>query len=120
MMPQTSRRLALAAAAVSTFLLFWLSLGVGIIGQDGDPANRMYLGVIAIGIFGSIFARLRSVGMARVLVTMALAQTVIAAYAILAGLGRPWSGALELALLNGFFVAAFLGTAWLFRRASRS
>lgn len=35
-------RTALAVAIVTALLLIWLSLGVGIIGRDGDPANRMY------------------------------------------------------------------------------
>ena len=36
-----------------------------------------------------------------------------------AGLVSPWTGPLEIVLLNGFFVALFLGSAWLFRRAAQ-
>jgi hypothetical protein len=112
-------RLALAVALVAAALLVWLSIGVGIIGKDGDPANVMYFGVLAVGVVGALVARFRPRGMARALVATALAQATVAAIALVAGLGRPWSGPLELMLLNGFFVAAFLGSAYLFQRAAR-
>ncbi len=49
----------------------------------------------------------------------ALAQALVAVIALIAGLGSPWSGPLEILVLNGFFVALFVGSAWLFRRAAR-
>ena len=108
---------AVGVAVVAALLLVWLSLGVGIIGRDGDPANRMYFGVLAVGLAGAVIARFRPRGMVRALLAMALAQMLVAAIALLAGLGRPWSGPLELLLLNGFFVALFVASALLFRRA---
>ena len=111
-------RLAIAVAVVSAFLLAWLSLGVGIIGKDGDPANLMYFGVLALGILGAIFTRFRPRGMACTLFVMAVAQAGVAIIAIVGGLGHPWSGFLELVLLNGFFVAAFLVSALLFHRSA--
>jgi hypothetical protein len=51
---------------------------------------------------------------------MALAQALVAAIALVAGLGLPYSGPAELVLLNGFFIAAFAGSGWLFRRAAES
>ena len=115
----TAYRLALGVALAAALILVWLSLGVGIIGKDGDPANLMYFGVLAVGIVGALVARFRPRGMARALLATALAQTLVAMLAILGGLGRPWSGPLELLGLNGFFVALFVGSAWLFRRAAR-
>ena len=111
-------RIAVALAVMTSLVLIWLSLGVGIIGADGDRANAMYFGVIAVGIVGALVARFRAVGMSRVLIAMALAQASIGAFAIFAGLGRPYSGALELLGLNGFFVAMYVAAAWLFRRAA--
>lgn len=117
---QTSYRIAAFTTAAAAFILIWLSLGVGIIGKDGDPANIMYFGVLAVGIVGALLARFRPLGMARALAAMALAQTLVAALAIGTGLGQPWSGPLELLLLNGFFVAVFIAAAFLFRRAAAS
>lgn len=110
--------LAIGAALVAVLLLIWLSLGVGIIGADGDPANLLYFGVLAVGIIGTFMVRLQPHGMSRTLIAMALTQALIAVFAVIAKLGYPWSGALELSLLNGFFVALFLGSAWLFHRAA--
>ena len=115
---KTAYRYAVGVGLTAVFILVWLSLGVGIIGRDGDPANLMYFGVVAVGIVGALIARFRPRGMARALFATALAQTSVALIALIAGLGHPWSGPLELSLLNGFFVALFVGSAWLFRRAA--
>lgn len=112
-------RFAVGVALAAAFILIWLSLGVGIIGKDGDPANLMYFGVLAVGIIGALIARFRPRGMARALFATAIAQTAVGAIALIAELGDPWSGPLELSLLNGFFVALFVGSAWLFRRAAQ-
>ena len=117
-MNTTAYRAAIGIALAASCILVWLSLGVGIIGKDGDPANLMYFGVLAVGIVGAIVARFRPHGMARTLYAMALAQALVAAIALIARLGLPWSGPAELVLLNGFFVAMFAGSAWLFRRAA--
>jgi len=116
---RTAHRLGLVGTIASTLLLVWLSLGVGIIGADDDPGNRMYLRAVAIGLLGATVVRFRPRGMAFVAFGVALAVAAIGGDAIAAGLGRPFSGPLELALLNPFFVAALLGSAALFRRSNR-
>lgn len=113
-------RVALSVAIAAALLLVWLSLGVGIIGRDGDPANRMYFGVVALGIVGALIARFRPRGMAYALFAMALAQALVMLIALVARLGLPWSGPAEILVLNGFFIALFVGSAWLFRRAAES
>jgi hypothetical protein len=118
-MNRTGYRLAIGTTVVASLLLVWLSLGVGIIGRDGDPANAMYFGVLAIGVVGALWVRGRAPGMARVLVAMALAQALVALIALVGGLGRPYSGPAELILLNGFFIGVFAVAAGLFRRAAR-
>ncbi len=110
---------AVGVALAAALILVWSSLGVGIIGADGDPANLMYFGVLAVGIVGAIVARFRPEGMARALFATALAQALVAAIALILGLGLPWSPPVELLALNGFFVALFVGSALLFRHAGR-
>jgi len=72
----------------------------------------MFSGVLAVGIVGSVIARFRPDGMARALVATALAQALVVVIALGAGLGSPL-------ILTGFFVALWLGSAWLFRKAAR-
>ena len=114
----TAYRSAIGVALAAAVILVWLSLGVGIIGKDGDPANLMYFGVLAVGIIGAVVARLQPLGMARALFATALAQAVLAAIALIARLGLPWSGAAEILALNGFFIVMFAGSAWLIQRAA--
>ena len=112
-------RLAILTVLAAVLMLIWLSLGVGIIGKDGDPANLMYFGVVAVGIIGSIITRLQPGGMTRTMSTMAIVQALVTGIALIAGLGLPYSGPLEILALNGFFLAMFAGSAWLFQRAER-
>jgi hypothetical protein len=118
-MGNVTYRFAIGVALAAAFILVWLNLAVGVIGKEGDPANLMYIGVLAVGIIGSIIARFRPQGMAFVLLATAIAQAMVAVIALVAGLGSPWSGPAEIWMLNGFFVALFVGSAWLFRRAAR-
>lgn len=112
-------RAAVGVALGAAFLLVWVTGAVGIIGSEDDPANLMYFGVLAVGVVGATVARFRPHGMARALYTTALVQALVAAVALILGLGSPWSGPVEILALNGFFVALFAGSALLFRYAGR-
>jgi hypothetical protein len=112
-------RFAVGVALAAGFLLVWINLAVGIIGDSGDLANSMYIGVLAVGIIGAIIARFRPHGMARALLATALAQALVAVIALIFGLGSAGSPPVEILILNGFFVALFVGSAWLFRYAGR-
>jgi len=113
-------RAAVGGALAAAFLLIWINLAVGIIGDSGDPANSMYIGVLAVGIVGAIIALFRPHGMARALFATALAQALVAVIALIFGLGSGSPpGVLGILMLNGFFVALFAGSALLFRRAAR-
>lgn len=111
-------RAAVGVAVAAAFLLVWVNLAVGIIGSESNPANLMYGGVLAVGIIGAIIARFQPQGMALALIATAFAQAVVALIALLVSWEDPWNGPLEILALNGFFVALFAGSAWLFRRAA--
>ena len=106
-------RAAVGVAVGVTLMLVWANLAVGLIGSEDNPANLMYLGVLAVGIIGALVARFHARGMARALSAMALAQALVA----LVALGLRSSGPLEIVAVNGLFVALFAGSAYLFRRA---
>ena len=65
--------LALAAA----FLIVWATGAVGMIGDEGDPYNLYFFGVIGLALAGAIFARFRPAGMAYAMAAAAMAQLVI-------------------------------------------
>lgn len=114
-----SYRVAIGIALAASFLLIWMSLGVGIIGSDGDPVNVLYFGVFAVGVIGAAMGRFEPQGMARALFATASAQAAVGAIAIIGGLGMPWSPPAELIGLNGFFIALYVISALLFQRATR-
>jgi hypothetical protein len=114
-----AHRAAVGVALGAALVLVWLNLAVGLIGTEDDRANLMYVGVLAVGTIGAVIARFQPHGMARALFATALAQALVAATALVFGLGSPVSGPLEILALNGFFVALFVGSALLFRFAAR-
>lgn len=117
--PNGAYRAAVAVALATAFILVWVNGAVGIIGSEDNPANLMYAGVLGIGILNAAIARFRPAGMARAAAATALAQALVAAIAVLGGLGLPASAPLELLSLNGGFIVLWLLSAWLFRKAGR-
>jgi hypothetical protein len=112
-------RLGAGVAVGTALMLVWLVGAVGVIGEEGDRADLMYGGVLAVGIVGAAIARFRPGGMARTLLGMALAQVMVTAIALIAGKHEASISSLpELLGLNGFFIGLFVGSAWLFRRAA--
>ena len=104
-------RAAAGVALATALLLVWMNLAVGT--QDDNSAGLMYLGVLVLGVGGTI-ARLRPQGMVRALLATALAQALVAVIAMIA-----WAQYFEFLILNGFFIALWVGSALLFRRAAR-
>ena len=112
-------RAAVGVVVAAALLLVWINLAVGIIGNEGNPANLMYIGVLAVGTVGALIARFQPQGMARALFATALAQSLVAAIALAAQLGT--SGPVwprDVLIATGFFATLWLGSALLFRRAA--
>jgi hypothetical protein len=80
-------RAAVGVAVAAAFMLVWINLAVGIIGSEDNRANLMYGGVLAVPIIGAIVARFQAIGMVRALAATAIAQAVVGAIALTAGLG---------------------------------
>jgi hypothetical protein len=104
-------RAAVGVALVTAFILVWMNLAVGIIGNEGNPANLMYAGVLVVGAVGAVIARFQPQGMARALVATAFAQALVAVIALVAGFGYTF-------VLTAFFVALWLTSARLFKKAA--
>jgi hypothetical protein len=117
---KTAYRAAVGVALAAAFILVWVNGAVGVIGTEGDDANLMYGGVLAVGIIGAIVARFQPDGMARALFATALAQALVAVIALIAGSGSNgpiWPR--DILMLTGFFAGLWLTSAWLFRTAAR-
>jgi hypothetical protein len=111
MTPNSAYRAAAGVALAAAFLLIWMNGAVGIIGNEENPANLMYAGVLAVGLIGAVVARGRPKEMARVMIAAAFAQILVAVIALIAGLGYTF-------VVTGLFVALWLTSAWLFQKSS--
>ena len=103
---------AAGIAVASGFLMTWINLAVGIIGNEGNPANLMFFGVLAVGLVVVALSRLRPLGMARAMEVTALAQVLVSLITLAIGEGYIF-------VLTGCFVAMWLISAQLFRKAAR-
>ena len=114
-------RAAFGVSLAAAFLLVWINVAVGIIGEPDEAANLMYIGVLLVGVSGVFVARFRSKEMARALLATAFAQALVAGISLIFGLGSGSPpGVLGILILNGFFVSLFVGAALLFRFAGRN
>ena len=112
-------RIAIGFALFTGLFLIWTNLAVGIIGAEDNPANLMYFGVPVVGIIGAFIARFRPQGMALTMIWMALAQALATGIALTNGMHRPVSSAIHALGVNGFFIALFVVSAFLFWYAAR-
>lgn len=82
-------RLGAAVAIVTSFLLIWSNLAVGFIGNEDNPWNLLFGGVLLTMIVGAGFARFRAAGLRVVLALTAAAQAAVCIAAFLAGENVP-------------------------------
>ena len=103
-------QIGMGIALLASLLLVWINLAVGMIGNEENPANLMYLGVLAVGFLGAVIARFQPRGMAHALFATATAHALVG---VIVFVGR-----MDAALpLDAMFVAVWIASAMLFRSA---
>lgn len=113
-------RAGAAIAVAAAFLLIGVNGAVGFFGDEDNPANAMFLGVLAVALLGSLFAGFQPAGMARAMFAAAAAQLAVGMIGLAAGLGSPGhAGLYEAAMGTSVFTALWLLSAGLFRKAAR-
>ncbi len=110
-MTNSAYRVAVGIAVAAALLILWMH---GAVSTEEDSPGLLFFGVLAVGIIGAIIARFRPQGMARALFATALAQALVAVIAMIA-----WAQYVEISILSGFFIALWIGSALLFRKAAR-
>lgn len=104
-------RAGVGFALAASFLTVWATGAVGMIGDEDNPYNLLFLAVIGLALLGGIVARFRAQGMALTMVTAAMAQGVISVVGM------------SMDLRGGIFSAGFAGiwliSAALFWKAAR-
>lgn len=104
-------RLGVAATLAAAFLIIWVNAAVGMIGDEDNPYNLLFLGVILLALAGAAIARFRPAGMAMAMVVAAVAHAGVA----LAGMSSDARGGLFSVVL----AAPWLVSAALFAGAAR-
>ena len=113
-----AQKLAGVLVAFGLFLLVWVNLAVGMIGDEGDPANLAFAAVIAVIVGGGFVIRLRPAGMATTMLAAAALQAAIGGLALALGwgaYGRGWP--MDVIGTTGIFTLLWLAAAALFRVA---
>ena len=106
-----AHRAAVGIAVAAGLFLIWVNLAVGMIGDEGNAANLMYVLVLAVALIGASIARFEPREASLAMFATAIAQVVVAMIALIAGLGPTL-------LADAFFVAAWVASGLLFRQAA--
>jgi hypothetical protein len=112
-------RIAAAVALAIGLFSIWLTGAVGIIGSENEPANLLYLVVLIAALAGAFVARFQPEGMARAMVVAAALEAMVppaAAFLWPAARASIWQR--EVFVLTGAFVAMWLLSAAMFRKAA--
>jgi hypothetical protein len=113
-------RFGAGIAVLVSFLLVWVNAAVGVIGDEGNPANLLFVAGILLALVGSALARFEARGMARATLAASALTAAIAAAAPVFGWGAdepPGTAGLTM-LISGFALMWGLSSA-LFAKAAR-
>jgi hypothetical protein len=101
-------------------LSVWFTAAVGIIGNENEDSNLLFLGVVLLALAGSAIALFRAQGMAVAMCVAAAAQAAAPVIASIIGdsnMSAIWAP--EVIILTIVFTAMWLASARLFREAAR-
>lgn len=108
---KNSYRLAAILTLGGGFLMVWANLAVGIIGNENNPQNLFFFGVLAAGLIGALLTKFKAGGLAMTLRVMAALQ-------LLLGLAAWALGWAFLPVFTLFYVALWLIAAQLFAKTA--
>ena len=111
--PNRAYRLGVGAAIVTGFLVFWANAAVGMVGDEDNVYNLLFLGAILAGAILALVAWFRPRGMARALYVTAGVHGATALYALAT------STDLRGSALSLVFVLPYLASAGLFNLSAK-
>jgi len=114
-------RIGVGVALAASFLEIWINLAVGIVGNEDNPVNQGFYGVVVTAGACAFVARLRPDGMARAMLAVAAVQALLAlAVATAPSTARDDPmGAIGVLALSAGFAALWLLSAAAFHRSAR-
>ena len=108
-----------AVGLLTAVMLVVVNGAVGFLANEDNPANLMFLGVIAVAVVGAFIANFKASGMARAMFAAAAAQLAAGAIGLAGGFASPGAeGLYEVVMGTFLFGGLWLLAGWLFRRAA--
>ncbi len=111
-------KMAIGLTLGTALLMIWSNLAVGIIGNEDNPINILYMGVLGVVAIGSFISNFKPKGMSLTLILTAISQVIVIIMALLEGYGNTLNSLRELLMVNGFFIVLWLGASFLFNKSS--
>jgi hypothetical protein len=109
-------RAGYAVAVLGALVLVWANLAVGLVGDGANPANLMFMGVVAIAAAGALLARGRPARMRDAMLATAAAHALVGAVAAATGAGGAQDG--TVLAVTAVFALPWLLSAALFHLAA--
>ena len=106
-----AHKAAVAIAVAAGLFLIWVNLAVGMIGDEGNVANLMYVFVLFVALFGASIARFEPRRASLAMFATAAAHLLVVVIALVASLGPELRA-------DAFFIGAWVLSGLLFRQAS--
>jgi hypothetical protein len=114
-------KIAMGIVIFTSFLLIWANLAVGLVGHEGETINSFYIGVIIIGLTGSVLSRFTAQGMFYTIAFMLLGIALITALALMGYFQEPpYNSVTQILGVNAFFMLTYAIACVLFRRVAGS
>ncbi len=101
-----------AVALLASFLLVWVNLAVGIVGNEGNPVNLWFYVAPGVGVAWSVATRFTARGMAQAMIAAAIVQAIVAIVILTISKAHT-------PIITGIFVLLWLSSAQLFRSARK-
>ncbi len=112
-------RIAAGLAVFGCLSLIWVNLAVGFIGDEDNPANLLYGGVLVTAAVGAVWANFRAAGMARAMFAASAVQFCVPIVAWLVWRPNFDTDVAKIFFLNACWAFLFLLSGLLFRNSAR-
>ena len=107
-----AHKAAVAIAVAAGLFLIWVNLAVGMIGDEGNAANLMYVFVLFVALVGAAIARFEPREASIAMFATAAAHVLVVVVALVAELNPELRA-------DAFFIGAWVASALLFRQADK-
>jgi len=88
------------------FVTVWANIAVGMIGDEGNPVNLVFLAILAFAVLGTLVARFQARGMVKVMLVTGAMQALVGLVVALVGLDETRAAILTAGFALPWFLSA--------------